>query len=516
MTTPHPYLLDAAGLDCAFRTDGEMLLEGVDLTVSSGEVVVVLGASGTGKTTLVELLFGLTHGLYWRGQISMDRNRAALVLQQGAVFDHMDVRANLEIVRTAHPGGPSGERAEELLELVNLPASLLDSSTTILSGGQRQRLCVARALAAGRSLLVFDEPTAGLDTGNIASLAVLIRELSRSAGRGALVVTHDLQFAAAAADRVLLLSGGRLVPFLQWDSAEPAVMESAIDSRHAQVIQRTREFDWTDASPATERVGGGPVRAVRNAFLGIGDTACLGLRVWQAIPAALRLGRDFFRMTGKTVWRGGITGVPFFAIIGALLGAIVIAVLFGGSPLSPRLLLSYLKANHITALTPALAGFLFAARSGSTLVSWVGVMTLGRQFDAMETLGVEPRVHVHVPVWIGTALSYLCSVAVFFCAMWLGTYWMARFYYGVADVTASLDPFGIGFLVRHTLIKGAIYVISIPTIILYFGLARKRCSADVAHDVARQAIVASLFVVAIELLLALEIEPSEVLREVFS
>lgn len=516
MTDHSTTLLQVAALDCAFCPDGVPLLKNVNLSVFEGEVVVVIGASGTGKTTLVELLFNLTDGMFWRGNVKLDRDRAALVLQRPAVFDHLDVRTNIELVRDSETERPGGEDAAGLLTLVNLPDSLLDCSTTVLSGGQKQRLCIARALAAGRSLLVFDEPTAGLDSSNIASLSALLRQIAREGGRGSLVVTHDLQLTAGVADRVLVLEEGSLVPLVAWGPEEQHLSEQETDRRHRELIRLTRERRWADAVPSGPQHERGLIVAIRQVLLGIGDHICLALRTLQAIPTSLRKKKNFWRMTRQTFWRGGITGIPFFALIGALLGAIVIAVLFGASPLSPRLLLSYLKANHITALSPALAGFLFAARSGSTLVSWVGVMTLGRQLDAMETIGLEPRTYVHAPVWIGTALSYVCSFAAFFGAMWLGTYWMARFYYGVADVASNLDPFGMAFLVQHARVKVVVYTLSIPTIILFFGLVRKRKSEDVAHDVARQAIVASLFVVAIELLLALDIEPSQVLGEIIS
>ena len=191
--------------------DGRVLIDGIDLEIGAGEVVVLLGGSGAGKSTFARVLFErdeLEHAGFEvvAAQLDLDRDQLGLVPQRGALFDHLDVRGNLELA-LRHGGGDEADAAA-WLERVGLEPELSARGTPVtrLSGGQAQRVAVARVLASKRKLLFLDEPSVGLDPQRVRVLARLIREQVKALGISAIVVTHDVALAAGVADRLFLLS----------------------------------------------------------------------------------------------------------------------------------------------------------------------------------------------------------------------------------------------------------------------------------------------------------------------
>jgi putative ABC transport system ATP-binding protein len=189
---------------------GEMSVE-----IRRGRLTVLTGPSGAGKTTLLRLLNRLddpTHGqLLFDGlpiaevDVLELRRRVVLVGQHPVLLT--DTVASE--VRVGH-GDLTDDRARELLARVGLPAVSLDRATAGLSGGEAQRLCLARALAVSPEVLVLDEPTSHLDTASSAAIHAVLTG-HRDAGGTVVVVSHDVDWIASAADSVLVLSAGRLV-----------------------------------------------------------------------------------------------------------------------------------------------------------------------------------------------------------------------------------------------------------------------------------------------------------------
>lgn len=214
-------------------------LDGVDLQVGAGEFVCLLGASGCGKTTLLNLVAGLDEPT--SGSIELNSSRPAVVFQEPALMPWLTAAGNVELpLRLA--GQSKAERrakALELLELVRL-AGVGDKRPHELSGGMRQRVALARALAStadhvgasGRpSLLLMDEPFSALDAITRDVLQSELLRIWEATGTAILFVTHDVREAVRLGQRVVLLSSrpGRVVQEWTVDGLTGAAETAAID-----------------------------------------------------------------------------------------------------------------------------------------------------------------------------------------------------------------------------------------------------------------------------------------------
>lgn len=200
--------------------DGTTPVRGLDLELAPGEIVALVGASGSGKSTVLRGIAGLEDVV--GGVVEIDGEDAAavpthrrgvgMVFQDGQLFPHRSVARNVAygLEAAGWPRERRRARVAELLELVDL-AELAERPVQSLSGGQAQRVALARSLAPRPRVLLLDEPLSALDADLRARLAVQIREVLRAAGVTAVVVTHDLAEAAVMADRTVRLgAGGRL------------------------------------------------------------------------------------------------------------------------------------------------------------------------------------------------------------------------------------------------------------------------------------------------------------------
>ena len=193
-------------------------VDGVDLDVAAGEVVVLLGASGSGKSSLLRAVAGLEDvadgSVAWDGRgvvrVPVHKRGFGLMFQDGQLFEHRDVGGNIAYGLAGLSRARRGERVREMLELVGLPGFERRRVTT-LSGGQAQRVALARVLAPAPRLLLLDEPLSALDRALREQLATDVRAILRQGGTTALYVTHDQDEAMTVADRVGVMEAGRLL-----------------------------------------------------------------------------------------------------------------------------------------------------------------------------------------------------------------------------------------------------------------------------------------------------------------
>jgi phospholipid/cholesterol/gamma-HCH transport system ATP-binding protein len=201
--------------------------EGLDLDMRKGEILGVIGGSGTGKSVLLRSIVGLhapnagdievfgqrLGSLSRAERVRMER-RWGVMFQDGALFSTMTVRENVMAPMVEHTKIPEAlmrELADLKIRLAGLELEAAPKRPADLSGGMRKRAALARALSLDPELLFLDEPTAGLDPIGAAKFDELVRSLSQSLGLTIFLVTHDLDTLAATCDRIAVLSDGKVL-----------------------------------------------------------------------------------------------------------------------------------------------------------------------------------------------------------------------------------------------------------------------------------------------------------------
>lgn len=206
-----------------------LVLKGVNLEINKGEIVVVVGPSGGGKTTLLRTITGLEK--CYDGTIEIDgytfckdgrycdkksssiiRKNVGLVFQNFNLFPHKSVLENI----IEAPTRALGEKKENAINKANEILSFLGLSDKAnnypceLSGGQKQRVAIGRALALNPKLMCFDEPTSALDPSLTLDVAKLIKSLSKT-GMSMLIITHDMEFAKLVSDKIVSMDSGKII-----------------------------------------------------------------------------------------------------------------------------------------------------------------------------------------------------------------------------------------------------------------------------------------------------------------
>jgi phospholipid/cholesterol/gamma-HCH transport system ATP-binding protein len=210
------------------RFGKQVVLDGVNFDVREGETVALLGPSGTGKSVLLKHIIGLIRPdsgtiivddkdvvRLKRRELAELRTHIGYVFQNGALFDSMNVFENVRLGITDEACYRDSQycstRVQECLGLVNLSLDTMEKYPAELSGGMRKRVGIARAIAGKPKYLLYDEPTSGLDPVNADVIDQLVKRLSENLGVTSVMVTHDVRGAFRVADRLALLTGGRII-----------------------------------------------------------------------------------------------------------------------------------------------------------------------------------------------------------------------------------------------------------------------------------------------------------------
>jgi osmoprotectant transport system ATP-binding protein len=216
--------------NAAYAINGRVLVENISFKIESGETIVLLGRSGSGKTTTLKLVNRLlepTSGeVFVEGKMTREwdpirlRRRIGYVIQEVGLFPHFTVERNVALVPSLEswPAEKTEARVREMLSLVGLaPERFAPRLPRELSGGQRQRVGVARALAANPSIILLDEPFGALDPVTRSEIQKEFRALQRRLGKTMVYVTHDVREAFILGDRIGLMKDGQLVALVAAD-----------------------------------------------------------------------------------------------------------------------------------------------------------------------------------------------------------------------------------------------------------------------------------------------------------
>jgi phospholipid/cholesterol/gamma-HCH transport system ATP-binding protein len=228
----------------------QVVLDGVNFNVQEGETVALLGPSGTGKSVLLKHIIGLIRpdsgtiivddkdvGRLKRHELAELRSHIGYVFQNGALFDSDTVFENVRLgitdERKYRDLDYAHERVAECIRLVNLAPETIEKYPAQLSGGMRKRVGIARAIAGSPKYLLYDEPTSGLDPVNADVIDELVRSLAETLGVTGVMVTHDVRGAFRTANRLALLTGGRIV-----QQGTPKEFLASTDPRVQEFLER--------------------------------------------------------------------------------------------------------------------------------------------------------------------------------------------------------------------------------------------------------------------------------------
>lgn len=522
MTSPSATLLVADRFSLRVA-DRDLLLD-TSFTVSEGELLLLVGPSGAGKTLLLQLLASVLrpgendlaasgtltlHGVDLLAPRIPGRARVGLVFQDHALFDDLTAPENLEFALDHAAAAAGAGRLDPAARKARVTALLEEFGLAdvphvrAMSGGQKQRLALARTLAQDPELIIYDEPTTGLDPRNARRVAERIRDTHRLHGKTSIVVTHDHAALTAFADRVLLIDpAARAIREVKKDEVERELLAVAPAARPAVVAPRRPES-----------------RIV--AFLeGTGDVFLASLRALRALvprwPVA-RWGLRAFVHQLKLV--AGPSALLYMATAGVILGVVTTHFTFRYLPMKhytePLLIdeiLSGLGFLLFRVLAPALATILIAARAGAAVTADLGNRTYSRQLDALRSLGVDPaRYHftaVNLAFLIGTPL--LCALVFSIAAVvseivfvvqhhpaQSSFFWSIHFFRNFVDpATGDID--GLGWTFAKVLVAG----FGIGAIAYQHGVSPKRSGAEVSHAITRTILAATLYVLLVHTLFA--------------
>lgn len=496
------------------RAGGQRLLRKTSVAFAPGKITLIIGASGAGKSTLLRILAGLidTAGaIQVEGKVRLDdeakkpnelQGKVGVVFQNHALFDELSARENVTFAES-HRAGRLKDRSlttDSLLKELGVP---INTPTSSLSGGQRQRLAIARTLAYDPDIVLYDEPTTGLDHVTARRVSKLIQNTHENHGKTSIIVTHDYDNLAPIADEIFLLD-------TTTQSLAPVRKELWPDlGDMLSPREETKSKPQTKASQLTDTIvsqAGGFFESTTRVAEKLAMAPLALAPIWRSPFWGFRYLIHYLLVVA------GPSAIIYLAIAGAIVGFVTTYFTFKFLPYA-HLTHDLLLENLLTAigflmyrvLVPMMATVLIAARSGAAVASDIGGKVYGRQADALKTLGGAPqRYWLTGTLWaflIGTPfLTFVCyfvaaavSLVVFsYTHPQQGPdYWNLYFHWGLA-VPDQWTFRGFYWL----LAKMLVCALGIGLIAYHVGSLPKQSSNDVSRGVTSTILWSTLFVLA--------------------
>jgi ABC-type multidrug transport system ATPase subunit/ABC-type transporter Mla maintaining outer membrane lipid asymmetry permease subunit MlaE len=469
----------------------EVLLANVDLELATHGFYLFVGASGGGKSSLLRILAGLVETREPAPRLSGDlllhgeslvgdqpeglHEKVAAILQDEGLLDELSPRANVELALRA--AGRSMLLAPALLAQVGLEHA--PERTAQLSGGMRKRLAVARALASSPSLLLCDEPTAGLDADAARTIAKLLRDAHhQDPQRTTIVITHDLDAFDGMTDGVLLL-----------DRASRTLRLERPDFRPTGAADGRRPLDAVTPEPVAMHW----LRRVLLQCAAIGETV---LESFRRLPP-FELGQ-----VAKTTLRFTLEPALFVAVAGAVIGGLATFFALRNNPIEGGFESALLTGTGKVAtavLVPLLSGFFFAARIVAGAAARLGTMKRTNQIAALQMMGVRPADWLLTPLVWGMVIAMpAVTLAGVMAAAAAGAF-AADAVSGISTVGwatawfATVDARDVLVVLVKSMLAG--YLVAITC--YHLGTGPKRSSAEVGEAVNAAIVVGMALVLAV-------------------
>lgn len=513
--------------DLELRAGDRVLLEGAAADIARGELVLLVGASGTGKSLTLAVLSGLlrpggavkaTGSVQVLGHEAMERDGGAgipgtgIVFQDFALLDDVDARGNVAFgldhgapfasSEGIDPNEARRKAADALLDEFGLPGELYPAQ---MSGGMKQRLALARAMAFGPTLLFYDEPTSGLDPAMSVDVAQRIREAHDRHDMTSVVVSHDLVSLRDIADRILLL-----------DPRARTLREVA----NEDVDQALADLrGWRADDPESPEPRSWFSRWVVGLLEGAGDFVVASGRTLAHLVPRYPSTRWGLRFLWGYLRLGTLgTAIPFLALAGLICGFITTFFMFGLLPLQgftePVLVEEFIGSLGYAlyrVVIPGITTLLFASRAGAAIAADVGNRVLTRQADALRSHGIPPERYLLTGLGISSllgipllfavayALSRVAAVAVFLAThAGHGPFAFNEEFHRLVGWDWGPFPGGTWWVLGKLLISA----LGTAAIAYHVGMREKPSGAAVASGVTSTIIRATVFVLTVHLVFA--------------
>lgn len=417
-------LVEISGLN--IKSKNQTLIQDQSLEIYSNDITLLVGGSGTGKSVFMRLLAGLintnTQGLEINGSLKIEgveqlknhsifrkKNPIGIVFQDGGLFDHYNINQNLDFAFSHSPYKTSrSERSEIKSNLLDKLDINPKTSIRSASGGQKRRIAIARTLAYNPDVIIYDEPTAGLDPYTSNQVAQLIKETHKSfEKKSSVIVTHQYDDFLPFVDRILFL-----------DSQKKQIREVTVDE-FQEIIKNglVQSIDFEeDQQTSLEKVQSSAINFLEK------TTEWTQLLFQLLISSILRI---------IPLWKNPIWGLRFLlhylkltsfasAIIYIGLASSIIGFVSGyftfkylpysyyTKPLITEEVLAVLGFALFRIVIPLLIALLIAARSGAAVASDVGNRVYLQEVDAIQSLGGSAKTYIHSNI----ILSYMISVPI--------------------------------------------------------------------------------------------------------